>query len=277
LVLKGETALALGDPAGARAALADAANLAGPSSPEIELLSAALAVASGEADARERYRGLARTAPPRVAALAVLRLLAADLEAGAVTRARARADLAALRLRWSGGVFAREALEVAAAAETDIARRIDALGRLAREHARSDAATLARVELQSALATLLDEESRDPRDVARLFYANVEFAPLGAAGDAMVRRLADRLIRLDLLKEAAELLDHQVFKRLRGAERSRVAADLAQVHLDDRRPSEALRVLRATRMAGVDAATLERRRLLEATALERTGSADAAL
>jgi hypothetical protein len=68
-----------------------------------------------------------------------------------------------------------------------------------------------------------------------------------------------------------------VYKRLRGTERSIVAADLAQVYLDDRRPSEALRVIRSTRIAGLDDETNLRRKLIEAAALERSGAPAVAL
>lgn len=277
LALKAEAMLAGGDVSGARAALTEAEDAAGGRTPETGLVSAAIAAASGDPGVRAAYRDLAASGDPRVAALAALRRLAIDLKAGAISRERARRELAALRFKWSGGAFERERLQVAAAAEKDVAGRIVLLGRLARTHPRSDAAAGAKAELQTALRTLLDDQSRDARQVASVFLANAEFAPHGAEGDVMVRALAERLRRLDLLKEAAALLEHQTFKRLRGAERALVAADLAALHLEDRRPAEALRVLRATRFAGLDAATVERRRVLEATALERSGDAEAAL
>ncbi|MEQ1931871.1 MAG: hypothetical protein ABL957_15250, partial [Parvularculaceae bacterium] len=161
--------------------------------------------------------------------------------------------------------------------EDEIIDRMNALRLLAHNHPHSDAAAQATQDRAAALRTLLADRHRNAREVARAVYDGLAYLPRGSEGDAMVRGLVTRLVRLDLLSEAAELLEHQVFKRLRGAERSTVAADLAPLYLDDRRPSEALRVLRSTRVAGIDAQVLDRRRFLEATALERTGAPDAAL
>ena len=52
----------------------------------------------------------------------------------------------------------------------------------------------------------------------------------------MIRRLADRLASIDLLDQAAELLQYQVDKRLEGAARAQVAARLAMVYLTARTP-----------------------------------------
>jgi hypothetical protein len=148
---------------------------------------------------------------------------------------------------------------------------------LVARHGGSDAAQGARGRIAAALARLASDDKIAPRDLAQAFYESIEFMPAGAAGDALIRQLTERLVRLDLLKEAAELLEHQVFARLRGVERSRTAAELGQIYLDDQRPGEALRVMRSTRIAGLDATTLARRKLIEATALDRTGASAAAL
>ena len=62
-----------------------------------------------------------------------------------------------------------------------------------------------------------------------LYYDFRELTPVGRRGDEMVRRLADKLVEVDLLGRAAELLNHQVENRLKGAARSQIAADLAVV------------------------------------------------
>ena len=88
-----------------------------------------------------------------------------------------------------------------------------------------------------------------------LFYDFRELTPAGRRGDEMIRRLADRLVAVDLLGQAAELLQHQVDNRLQGAARAQVAARLAVIYLMNRKPDRALATLRATR-----AADLEQRR-----------------
>lgn len=93
----------------------------------------------------------------------------------------------------------------------------------------------------------------------------------------MVRGLAKRLVEVELLDQAIELLRHQVDNRLKGAARAQIAADLAAVYLIDRKPEEALRVLNVTRQASLPS-TLERQRnIVEARALTASGRPDLAL
>ena len=73
-----------------------------------------------------------------------------------------------------------------------------------------------------------------------LFYDFRELTPIGRRGDEMIRRLADRLVAVDLLDQAAELLQHQVDHRLQGAARAQVATRLATIYLMNRKPDRAL-------------------------------------
>src|SRR5262249_10376931 len=82
-------------------------------------------------------------------------------------------------------------------------------------------------------------------------------------------RLADRLVAVDLLDQAAELLQHQVDHRLQGAARAQVATRLAIVYLMNRKPDRALATLRATRSADLTNDMRNQRLLLEARALSR--------
>ena len=60
-------------------------------------------------------------------------------------------------------------------------------------------------------------------DALGLFYDFRELTPPGRRGDEMIRRLSDRLVSVDLLDQAADLLQHQVDHRLQGAARAQVA------------------------------------------------------
>ncbi|MFJ5487474.1 tetratricopeptide repeat protein, partial [Hansschlegelia beijingensis] len=57
-------------------------------------------------------------------------------------------------------------------------------------------------------------------DALALFYDFKELSPGGKRGDELVRRLADKLVEVDLLDQAAELLNYQVENRLTGAART---------------------------------------------------------
>jgi hypothetical protein len=110
-----------------------------------------------------------------------------------------------------------------------------------------------------------------------LYFDFKEFTPIGRRGDEIVRRLADRLVELDLLEQAGDLLQHQIDKRLTGAARSTVATRLATIRLMDRKPLEALAALQTTRLSELPAAIKRARLLLEARALSELSRVDLAL
>src|SRR6201999_6554 len=86
-----------------------------------------------------------------------------------------------------------------------------------------------------------------PVEALGLFYDFRELTPIGRRGDEMIRRLTDRLVSVDLLDQAAELLQHQVDHRLQGAARSQVATRLAVIYLMNKKPDRALATINATR------------------------------
>lgn len=110
-----------------------------------------------------------------------------------------------------------------------------------------------------------------PLQALSLYYDYRELTPLGTEGDQMIRRLADRLVSVDLLERAAELLEHQVRYRLEGVAQADVAARLAMIYLLDRKPEKALAVMRATRQTIMPEDVETRRRHLEARALVDLG------
>ena len=110
-----------------------------------------------------------------------------------------------------------------------------------------------------------------------MFYEYRDLTPIGRRGDEMIRRLADRLVAVDLLDQAAELLQYQVDKRLEGAARAQVAARLAMVYLTNRKPERAIAALRSTRIADLSGELRQQRLLLEARAQSDVGRHDLAL
>ena len=110
------------------------------------------------------------------------------------------------------------------------------------------------------------------------FEAFKELTPIGQRGDEMIRDLAERLVEVDLLEQAAHLLDYQVANRLHGGvAKAQVAARLASIFLTDQKPDRALAALRATRQNLLPEALAERRILLEARALSDLKQFDHAL
>lgn len=144
----------------------------------------------------------------------------------------------------------------------------------------SDTTRLLQEEMNGLFnALFLDGKASEmqPVKALALYYDFREMTPIGRQGDEMVRLLAKRLVEVDLLDQATELLRHQVDNRLKGAARAQIAADLAAIYLMDRKADEALRVLNRTRQASLPS-TLERQRnIVEARALTESGRPDLAL
>ena len=116
-----------------------------------------------------------------------------------------------------------------------------------------------------------------PIEALGMFFEFRELTPIGRRGDEMIRRLADRLVTIDLLDQAAELLQYQVDKRLEGAARAQVAARLAMVYLTHRKPDRAIAALRSTRIADLSGELRQQRLLLEARAQSDVGRHDLGL
>jgi hypothetical protein len=110
-----------------------------------------------------------------------------------------------------------------------------------------------------------------------LFYDFRSLMPVSRRGDEIVRRLADRLVELDLLDQASDLLNHQVTNRLGGVQRARVAARLAVIHLMNRKPAEAVQALRQSRLAELPPDVRRARLMLEARALSELSRTDLAM
>nr|WP_281929680.1 hypothetical protein [Roseibium album] len=144
----------------------------------------------------------------------------------------------------------------------------------------SDTTRLLQEEMNGLFNALFLDGKADemsPVKALALYYDFRELTPIGRQGDEMVRQLAKRLVEVDLLDQATELLRHQVDNRLKGAARAQIAADLAAIYLMDRKADEALRVLNRSRQASLPS-TLERQRnIVEARALTENGRPDLAL
>ncbi|WP_417827908.1 hypothetical protein [Thalassospira sp.] len=94
-----------------------------------------------------------------------------------------------------------------------------------------------------------------------------ELTPAGEKGDELIRRLADRMVDVELFERAEELLEHQVDFRLSGIEKARVGARLALVYLLDGKPEDTIRVIDETDTAGLSDELATQRRHLKARAL----------
>lgn len=104
-----------------------------------------------------------------------------------------------------------------------------------------------------------------------------ELTPAGTEGDLMIQKLADRLVSVDLLNRAADLLAHQVRFRLKGEDRARVGAKLAVIRLLDRNPKGALSALRGSFQPNLSTDLDDDRRRIRAKATLELGRYEEAI
>ena len=236
---------------------------------------------SGEAFAA--YGSAAASRHPAAAAEGQLREILLRIALRQIGRNDAIAALEALAVRWRGDEIEMQALEQLAKFYKEEARYRDSLAVARTAVSIRPGSPLARRIQEAAAATFEslflsgEEENLSPIEALGLFYDFRELIPNGRRGDEMIRRLVDRLVAVDLLDQAAELMQHQVDHRLQGAARAQAAARLAVIYLMNRKPGRALAVLQATRSPELNNALRRERLLLEARALSETGRHDVAL
>ncbi len=144
----------------------------------------------------------------------------------------------------------------------------------------NDAAIQATDDMRTAFIELFlrgKADSLPPVQALGLFYDFIELTPIGSEGDEMIRRMADRLVKVDLLGPAADLLNYQVTKRLDGVARAQVATRLAIVQLMDHKPEAVLDTLHTTQISTLPDDVAHQRLLMEARALAEQKHFDRAL
>ncbi|HWI26964.1 MAG TPA: hypothetical protein VN668_08325 [Stellaceae bacterium] len=135
-------------------------------------------------------------------------------------------------------------------------------------------------ELSDGLAEVFlgkDAEQVPPLKALALYDEFKDYAPVGERGDAIVRRLVDRLVAIDLLDQAASLLQDEVTHRPMGRDKARVATQLALIRLLDNNPTDALKALDIDVGKDVPTELQRQRQQLRARALAQLGRTDGAL
>ncbi|MDP1585605.1 MAG: tetratricopeptide repeat protein [Bradyrhizobium sp.] len=234
-------------------------------------------------DALAQYRSAATSRDRRASAQGRLREVALEFGNGNMPRETMIHELETLATIWRGDETETESLKRLASLYTQDGRYRDAF-RVMRTALRTNPNSDMTRKIQDEAALTFDAlfldgkgDALPPVEALGLFYDYRELTPIGRRGDEMIRRLAGRLVAVDLLDQAAELLQHQVDHRLQGAGRAQVATKLATIYLMNRKPDHALATLQKTRSAELANELREQRLLLEARALADIGRHDLAL
>ena len=252
--------------------------------PAMAVLQGRLAQGLGKnADALRNYRVAADSPDRKSAAEGQLRSLVLRYETGDLKRPELIGELETLTTLWRGDETEIEALHNLARLYTEERRFRDAFYVMRSALKAHPNAEMTRRIQDEAVVTfdslfLAGKADTLPAvEALSMFYDFRELTPIGRRGDEMIRRLADRLVSVDLLPQAAELLQHQVDNRLQGAARAQIATRLAVIYLMDHKPDRAQAVLRATRTAELPTELRQLRMLLEARAVSDIGRHELAL
>jgi hypothetical protein len=252
---------------------------------ETKLLTARVFQLAGDSDAaRAILDKLAEGDDRETRARARLTRTLEDLDAGKIKRPAAIQRLDALRFAWRGDDVELTVLRrlgelqikdgAYRAGFASLHRALENFPDYPQHHAIAQ-------ELAGDFADIFigpDAENVPPLKALALYSEfKQQLMPSGAKGDEIIRHLADRLVSMDLLDQAAELLDNQVRNRLTGRDKARVAARLAVVRLLDRKPQQALEALDIDVGSDIGADLQRQRRQLRARALSELGRSDEAL
>ncbi|MBI4273724.1 MAG: tetratricopeptide repeat protein [Rhizobiales bacterium] len=252
--------------------------------PMLAVLNGRLAQGLGRTgDALAAYRTAADSPDRPAAAQGRLREVLLRHELGDLKPDDVVASLETLTTLWRGDETEIEALQLLGRLYTQQRRYRDAfyvMRTALAAHPNSEMTRRIHDEASASFDTLFLAGKGDAMpaiEALSLFYDFRELTPIGRRGDEMIRRMSDRLVAVDLLNQAAELLQHQVDHRLQGAARAQVATRLAVIYMMNNKPDRAEATLRATRVSGIGNELRDLRLMLEARALSDIGRRDVAL
>lgn len=244
--------------------------LSGEVAEYVNYLQAKLAAAAGRSAEAERIWGkqAANIMDRQFRARAEYSLVLLKLEQGSITPEEAIKRLDALRIVWRGDDLERSLLMVLGQLQVNQGNYWEGMKtweELLQTYPNSPDAMNAYTRLAETFRSLfLDNgaDSMEPVKMLALFSEFQELTPLGADGDKLAQKMVDRLVKMDLLDQAAARLDYQIQYRLKGEEKSRSGAQAAIIHLLNREPARALEALQKSREEDVPPAlSLERNRI----------------
>lgn len=252
--------------------------------PSFAVLRGRLAEALGhDKDALDDYKFAAASKDRPAAAEAKQLEVALRQKRDEISKEDALKELETLSMTWRGDAIEVKTLQMLSQLYSENGRYRDALtaARTATKLQPNAEASRQAQDLASDLFTQIflgpKGDELPPVEALGMFYEFRELTPIGRRGDELIRRLADRLASIDLLDQAAELLQYQVDHRLEGAARAQVAARLAMIYLANRKPDMAITALRASRISDLSGELRQQRLLLEARAQSDVGRHDLAL
>jgi tetratricopeptide (TPR) repeat protein len=207
-----------------------------------------------------------------LSAPALLHATQIKLQQGKITPVQAADVYDGLRYRWRGDATELATIRALGQIYLSLGRYREALEALRSAGQRLPdlpEAVQLQTDLSQAFRSLFLDGQADglqPIQALAIFYDFQTLIPIGADGDLMVRKLARRLVDVDLLSQAADLLKYQAENRLDGVPRAEVSTDLAMIDLMNRQPEAAIEAINKSRTTLLPNSLNAQRRMIEARA-----------
>jgi tetratricopeptide (TPR) repeat protein len=228
-------------------------------------------------EALDIWQGLVDNPSDEIKAKSRFAVVSAKLEDKSIDPKDAATQIEALRYLWRGDTFEFDLLYKLGHLylDTDQPRRgLITLRQAATHFPDHPMAKQAADDMTEAFRKLYLEGGADklsPLTAVALYDEFRELTPSGPDGDRMIAALADRLVKVDLLGSAADLLERQVKLRLSGIDKVKAGTRLAAIRLLDDKPDLALKALTASDDPAVTPDLQEERQRLQARAAFDTG------
>lgn len=217
----------------------------------IRFLMASISAGTGQdAEAQEIWDELAENyTHPFIRASAELARVMWAIDHDELTAKKAEDRLERLRLSWHGDRMELQIIQLLGKLYEDKKDYINAMriwhGGIV-SFPNSALAVEMKEKMQNAFNIMFNQGKADELpslDVLAMYYEYRNYAPSGTGSGDLIEKLADRLVSVDLLSQAADLIDSQMRYIAEKEQRSRLGAGLAAIHLHNNNPKKALEAL----------------------------------
>lgn len=223
--------------------------------------------------ARSEMKQLAEGTDFYFRAMGGLEKVRMDTRANAITPQERIEELERLSYAWRGGEFEYNLMTMLVAAYQDQKNFSQVLHILKDMQIRFEGLPESK-NIQKLMEDIFqnlylneNENVLSPVKAIALYDEFKDLTPAGEKGAQIVRRLADRLVSIDLLNRAADLLDDQIRQPIGSKERGLISTRLALVRLLNKEPDKALKALKISENSRFSDKLQKQRRYIKAKAL----------
>ena len=218
------------------------------------------------------YDAVARAPLDMLSAPAQMHAAELRLQLGQINQTQAVSLLDGLRFRWRGDRVELELIRNLGRLYLQgghYREALEALRSISNAPIQSPEMADVRNDLSNTFRALFLDgraDGMEPVQALALFYDFQSLTPVGSDGDLLVRKLARRLVDVDLLDQATTLLKYQVENRLDGVAKAQVATDLATLYIMDHKAEAAIEAINESRSTILPKDLQDQRRMIEARA-----------